>query len=112
MATFKDKFSWRQSSLTTWREREPTNPRMSSMVQTMVFDFSEGKPLWPNSDNKTLIERTHNSIGTSGYARINKTTHSPFALNKSVVGGKTVLPVHDFIPGTSRSKTVKARKQR
>jgi hypothetical protein len=66
------------------RRREPTNPAIASKHPNMVFDHSNQLPVWPNGDEKVLIEASQKT-GTK-YSTMNRNGH-PMAICGDFVGG-------------------------
>lgn len=74
----------RTSPTVVMRFRQPTNPFTAGKVHTMVFDYADQRPVWPNGKPDALIEATQQS-GTK-YDTINRSGH-PFALGNIELGG-------------------------
>ena len=87
-----DKESFRVSSNTTMRRREPTAPHRADKAMTMVWDYSKQQKVWPNGNNKALVEATQTTgAGIQNYATMNRATGKPYALG-TIVGGSPDMP--------------------
>ena len=89
----------RLDSITTYRERVPTNPKVAFKGPRMVADFSVNLPIIPDRNPKVLVEATNAISGSHQTMTMNRSGKSAHVSPYISVGGSPDQPLRVYKSG-------------
>ena len=87
------------SSITTYRERVPTNPMAAFKGPRMVADFSINQSIIPDRKTTVLVEATNSHNGSSQTQTMNRSGRSAHVSGHISVGGSPDQPIRVYKSG-------------
>ena len=87
------------SSITTYRERVPTNPMVAFKGPRMVADFSVNLSIIPDRKPSVLVEATNNHASSSQTQTMNRSGRSAHVSMDISVGGSPDQPIRVYESG-------------